>query len=108
MKTFNSKLRNRYESSTTLQYHRFVTHLSAYKLSAQSDHPVVEAITAQATHDNITGGPLDITEQNYMCCLYDNKPWIGLMENISDEHGDYYINFMHPDGSAKLFHWPRD
>ena len=85
-----------------------ITHMSAYKLSAQLDDLVVVAVTAQATHDNITQVPLDITEQNYVCCRYDNKPWIGLMKNISDEHGDYCINYMHPHGPSKLFHWPRD
>ena len=50
---------------------------------------MVIAITAQATHDNInrrtTGRHWTVTEQNYVCCLYDNKPWIGLMEDMSME-----------------------
>ncbi|KAG1665452.1 PH-interacting protein [Nymphon striatum] len=116
VKKFNTDLRNRFEISTTIkgthQFHRFVplspTHLSVYKLSAQVDLPVVVAITALAEHDNISEVPLDIAEQNYVCCLYDNEPWIGLVEDISDEHGDYHIKFMHPHGPAKLFRWPRD
>ncbi|KAG1662138.1 Alsin [Nymphon striatum] len=116
VKKFNTDLRNRFEISTTIkgthQFHRFVplspTHLSVYKLSAQVDLPVVVAITALAEQDNISEVPLDIAEQNYVCCLYDNEPWIGLVEDISDEHGDYHIKFMHPHGPAKLFRWPRD
>ena len=54
--------------------------------------------------------PIDIetSELNYVRCLYDNEPWIGLVADISDEHGEYSIKFMHPHGPAKLFHWPRD
>ena len=54
--------------------------------------------------------PIDIetSEQNYVRCLYDNEPWIGLVAVISDEHGDNSIEFMHPHGPAMLFHWPRD
>ena len=72
--------------------------------------PDVVAVTVQAEHDRISEVPFDIeiSEQNYVCCLYDNKPWIGLVADISDEHGDYSIKFRHPHGLAKLFHWPRD
>ncbi|KAG1650697.1 Transmembrane protein 94 [Nymphon striatum] len=102
VKKFDTDLRNRFEISTTikgpLQFHRFVpllpTHLSVYKLNAQVDLPVVVAITAQAEHDNISEVPLDIGEQNYVCCLYDNEPWIGLVEDISDEHGDYQSTML--------------
>ncbi|CAK8688934.1 unnamed protein product [Clavelina lepadiformis] len=114
----DTDLRNRFDIATTikgtLQFHRFVplsqTHLSVYKLSTQVDPPVVVAATADAEHDRISEVLIDIeiAEQNYVCCLYDNEPWIGLVEDISDEHGDYSIKFMHPHGPAKLFHWPRD
>ena len=72
--------------------------------------PDVVAVTVQAKHDRISEVPFDIeiSEQNYVSCLSDNEPWIGLVADISDEHGDYSIKFMHPHGPAKLFHWPRD
>ena len=43
-----------------------------------------------------------------MSAVFDNEPWIGLVVDISDEHGDNSIKFMHPHGPAKLFHWSRD
>ena len=52
--------------------------------------------------------PIEIKKQNYVCCLYDNVAWIGLVEDVSEEHGDFFIRFMHPRGSFKLFHWPTD
>ena len=30
------------------------------------------------------------------------------MEDVSEEHGDFFIRFMHPHGPSKLFHWPTD
>ena len=74
------------------------------------DPPDVVAITVQAEYDRISEVPIDIeiVEQNYVCCLYDNEPWIGLVADISDEHRDYSIKFMHLHGPARLLHWPRD
>ena len=63
-----------------LQFHRFVplsqTHLALYKLSTQVGPPDVVAVTAQAEHDKISEVRIDIeiSEQNYVCCLYDNEP----------------------------------
>ena len=47
-----------------------------------------------------------VQEQSFVCCLYDNFPWIGMLHDISDEYGDYRINFMHPHGPARQFQWP--
>ena len=29
-----------------------------------------------------------------------------LIEDVSEEHGDFSIKFMHPHGPSKLFFWP--
>ena len=50
--------------------------------------------------------PIEPKKQNYVCCLYDKEAWVGLVEDISEEHGDFFIRFMHPHGPSKLFHWP--
>jgi len=42
----------------------------------------------------------------YVGCLYDNKWWVGLIREKSDEEGDLLIVFMHPHGPARSFHWP--
>ena len=41
---------------------------------------------------------LHVQEQSCVCCLYDNIPLIGMVDEISDEYRDYRINFMHPHG----------
>ena len=38
--------------------------------------------------------------------LYDGSLWIGMVDEISDEFGDYQVKFMHPHGPAKQFSWP--
>ena len=80
----DTELRNRFDIATTikeiLQFHRFVpllqTHLALYKLSTQVGPPDVVVVTAQAEHDKISEVPIDIeiSKQNYVCCLYDNEP----------------------------------
>ena len=30
--------------------------------------------------------------------------WVALIEDFSEEHGDFFIRFMHPCGPSKLFH----
>ena len=79
-----TELRNRFDIATTikeiLQFHRFVplsqTHLVLYKLSTQVSPANLVAVTAQAEHDKISEVRIDIeiSEQNYVCCLYDNEP----------------------------------
>ena len=80
----DTELRNRFDIATTikeiLQFHRFVpllqTHLALYKLGTQVGAPDVVVVTAQGEHDKISEVPIDIeiSEQDYVCCLYDNEP----------------------------------
>ena len=43
----------------------------------------------------------------YVACIYDDKWWVGLIRDASEEEGDVLISFMHPHGPAASFHWPR-
>ena len=101
----------------TLQFHRFVpasqTTMRVYKLSQQTNPPDLVAVQGQqgplcdedegSADDDV---PLVVRPQNFACCSYDNVPWIGLVEEVSEEFGDYKIKFMHPHGPAKTFYWP--
>lgn len=54
--------------------------------------------------------PLEITQYDvldYICCIYDNKWWIGVVLEAEEELSDYLIKFMHPHGPARSFTWPR-
>ncbi len=48
----------------------------------------------------------EIKEQSCVCCTYDGFPWIGMVDEVSEEFGDYHINFMHPHGPTTQFKWP--
>ena len=79
-----------------------------YRLSAQANDPelvpISESDGVEIGHE--AARSLHVQEQSFVCCLYDNFPWIGMVDEISDEYGDYRINFMHPHGPARQFHWP--
>lgn len=42
----------------------------------------------------------------YICCVYDSKWWLGNVMETSDEHEDLRVQFMHPHGPNRTFHWP--
>jgi len=50
---------------------------------------------------------LDITikPQDYVCVIYEEKSWIGWVEECSDEYGDYIINFMQHHSPVKFLYW---
>ena len=95
----------------TLQFHRFVpvskSRLNVNRLSAQTNDPEMVPISRSDGIEigNEAARSLHVQEQSFVCCLYDNFPWIGMVDEISDEYGDYRINFMHPHGPARQFHW---
>ena len=41
-----------------------------------------------------------------MSYVYDLLWWIGIGEEISDEHWDCLINSMHTHDEAQQYHWP--
>ena len=107
------KLQGRFQAAKTVkgtqQIHRLVpvskSKLHAYKLSHQSTPP--ELVSLQDSDEDMTelseNHPTEIKKQNYICCLYDNHAWIGLVEDVSEEHGDFFIKFMHPHGPSSYF-----
>lgn len=115
----DSKLQVRFQGAKTVkgtqQFHRLVpvskSTMNAYKLSLQSDPPDLVAVLDSKDRRELPEMPEEpptneVKKQNYVCCLYDNEAWIGLVDEVSDEHGDFLIRFMHPHGPSKLFHWP--
>ena len=83
------------------------SHVLAFMLSLQKDPPQrVPVLKSEELPEQPEKLFKEIQRQNYVCCLYDNEAWIGVVEDTSDEHGDYFIRFMYPHGPSKLFHWP--
>ena len=87
--------------------------LHVYKLSAQEANPdarpIVDRHDADVQDEQPPPAQLEskeIKEQCFVCCMYDSFPWVGMVDEISEEFGDYHINFMHPHGPSKQFKWP--
>jgi len=38
--------------------------------------------------------------RTFVACIYDRKPWIGIIKEKSDEHDDNLVSFMTPSGEA--------
>ena len=78
-----------------------------YRLSAQANDPELVPISESdgLAIGNEAARSLHAQEQSFVCSLYDKFPWIGKVDEISDEYEDYRINFMHPHGPARQFHW---
>jgi len=95
----------------TLKFHRFIplsnSKLLAYKLSAQTNPPQTVSVTKEKVKEiNGPNEQMKINKQAYVCCRYDGKPWIGMIEDTSQEFGDVFINFLHPHCPANIFYWP--
>ena len=43
---------------------------------------------------------------SFVACTYNEKLWLGMVAQVSDEFRDHNNNFMHPPGPGKQFHWP--
>ena len=95
----------------TLQFHRFIpiskSRLHVFRLSAQANDPELVPISESDGIEigNEAARSLHAQEQSVVCSLYDKFSWIGMVDEISDEYGDYRINSMHPHGLARQFHW---
>ena len=105
---YDSELTERFQVAKTIKgtqhFHRLVpvtkSKMHAYKLSLQSDPP--ELVTVIDPPADVTETPTEnfteIKQQNYVCCRYDNEAWIGLVEDVSEEHGEVLQHFaLWPD-----------
>lgn len=45
-------------------------------------------------------------DSSFIACIYEQKWWIGIVKQKSNEHDDLFISFMHPSGEAKQYSWP--
>jgi hypothetical protein len=42
----------------------------------------------------------------FVACVYDDKWWIGIVREKSEDYDDYLITFLNPSGEAKQYYWP--
>ena len=111
--------RARFETAKTVkgtqQYHHFVpmslTSMKVYKLSSQQSPPERTHITNDPEEadmaDEIRISTDEIREQNFICCLYDDFPWIGLMKILKSMETIKYnlcILMALPSNSVGQYH----
>ena len=92
----------------TQQFHRLVpisqSQLHAYKISNQDETPKLVSVTKVEQNEI---AELEVNEQNYVFCSYENDFYIGLITKKSEEHGDYFIQFMTPMYPSRQYYWPK-
>ena len=44
---------------------------------------------------------------DFVVCSYDEEYWIGLVDEVNEEHNDVRVKFMHPSYPARSFFWPK-
>ena len=106
-------LHDRYNAAQTVketrQLHKFQPQgkLLVYNTSLQASPPTEGIIIVKSislSRVQIEDNTLQIS--SFVACTYNEKWWLGMVAQISYEFGDHNINFMHPSGPGKQFHWP--
>ena len=92
----------------TCQLHRFQPHgkLLVYNTSLQASPPTEGIIAKSIRLSRVQIKDNTLRIGSFLACTYDETWWLGIVAQISDEFGDHNINFMHPSGPGKQFHWP--
>lgn len=75
--------------------------ITAKRVSSDSDICLRQNIfrkTAPAVEPNL---------HSFVACVYESNWWIGMVQCINEEEGDYDVLFMHPYGPAETFFWPQ-
>ena len=44
---------------------------------------------------------------DFVVCSYDEEYWIGLIDEVDEEHNDVKAKFMHPSYATRSFSWPK-
>ena len=106
------KLQDRYNAAQTVketrQLHKFQPQgkLLVYNTSLQASPPTEGIIVKSISLSRVQIEDNTLQISSFVACTYDEKWWLGMVAQISYEFGDHNINFMHPSGPGKQFHWP--
>ena len=100
------KFFSRQRALTILDSVRNVVQLGVHWASVGRNNDDPESVDGRSGDDVRRDVSAILRVGDMVCCEYEAKPWIGLVDKVSDEFRDYLINFMHPNGPARQFHWP--
>ena len=100
----------------TQSHHRFVpvdnfATVNIYRLSNDSFCTTVAVTTAGAPTDidclAMDINPIEsVTLGQYVAAVYDNKWYIGIVTEQSEEHGDVIVNFVSRNSEINILTWP--
>ncbi len=91
----------------TRENHHFVPIDEKWVQVSRVSNDTSSFIANVVSGDQFEVAKLDIQPGQYVACVYDKKWWIGNVCEVSAEEKDAFINFLHPHGPAKKFHWPQ-
>ena len=77
----------------------------AYKRTAEDEEiQGTFNITGEANNVELNLDQLKLND--YIACRYGGQWWIGLVEELNRLEQDVQVNFLHPHGPSRSFHWP--
>ena len=92
-------------SNRTINYgkRKSDTEMRLSRISGEGEPNVIHG--DHAVHDNQYAIE-KVEVGSYIGCLYDRQWFVGLVRDLSFEHNDVNVKFMHPKGPANAFFWP--
>ena len=107
-----SEMEHRYNLARILpgtrSYHNFTpiskTKIGTKVVSEQEEYSFVFNFQADDFDKENLFTQINLAE--FVCSIYDNVPWIGVVEEIDIENKDFQVKFMHPSYPSRSYHWP--
>ena len=94
--------------STRLQVSR-VSGQPGFTVDVTTGRNIVEDVPGLASEESAATSVTlqDMVPGTYITCMYDRQWWVGNIKDVSEEEQDVQVRFMHPNGPARSFTWPR-
>ena len=110
VQTMRNDLKSRFEKGRTVPGTRSLHWFSSQSVGSISYKRVSNDSSLSGTN-NFFEAPVkfsanDIKVMSYIACVYDEKWWVGLVEEVDKDNNDIYVNFMQAFGPSKTFFWP--
>lgn len=111
MKAF---LEHRFRLATTVKgtraFHHFrplsSTKLGAKRVSQDKQYVLEVELDEDSNQEHVL--QTEIIKNKFVCCVYDQNWYIGMVIEIDKPNNDALVEFMHPKGSSEFFHWPQN
>ena len=89
----------------TRNFHQFVP-LGDHKIATKRCSEDREIALVHSFIPNTTVAEIEVFHFDFVCCLYEQQWWIGMVQDINKEEADIAVKFMHPNGPSASFKWP--